>query len=602
MKKSVVLRNVFLVVVATMALSFVLTWVIYTLTSRVLFAGIKAAEMKPKARYLAQIVENEADGQRDSLRALLSYLSQDTSMLGGLFAVLDENGAIVASSQGVAQDSIASLQDSVIARALSGEEASGYDGRTMFMSPQMVCVATPVCRGGRVSGAVLLIVPMYEAMAAISGLNGALAVSFMLIMPIVVILLYVVAGRVTMPLRHMRDVALAMADGDFSARADESQSGEIGQLGESLNRLSTQLSRNISQLTVERNRLTQAVNGLSEGFVSLDASGSITYFNAAMRELFPGNKSTSDRMALVSDEALWQAFDKAVYDSLPSVREIVTPERVIRATINPVTGEDGKNVGAVGLFTDITESERLERTRRDYVANVSHELRTPLTAMRGLIEPLRDGMVASEETRKRYYDILMRETMRLSRLIDDLMELSRLQSGKLSLAVSKVRLGEIIADLADKYTGAAAEKNQTFKLLVSPDDCPVVLTNADRAEQVLVILLDNAMKYTPEGGEVSLDVGVQGDRAVVSVGDTGIGISEADLPHVFDRFYKADKSRTGSSGSGLGLSIAREILTSMGERIYVTSQPGKGSVFSITLTLYQPPVPYHAGSGAGASR
>ena len=588
MKKSVLLRRVFLVVIMTLALAFLLTGAIYMVTSRVMFASIKAREMLPKARALGRLIERRADGAQESIDVLLRLLQKDDSILGGSFVVTDAQGQLIAASEGVTDELIASMEG-IMSRALGGEEISTYTGMPFFSSLQLVCVAAPFGENGAVDGAVLMLVPLYEALAAVSGLNSALMMSLLIIMPFVVILVYLVVGRITKPLRQMRDAALGMASGDFSIEADASQRGEVGQLAASLNYLSSELSHNLSELTIERNRLKQSVNGLREGFVSVNSEGQITYFNPAMRELYPGNDSTNDRMALVPDAELWQAFDRAISDSAPSVRDLVTPERVIRATINPVTGEDGQTVGAVGLFTDITESERLERTRRDYVANVSHELRTPLTAMRGLIEPLRDGMVKSEETRARYYDILMRETLRLSRLIDDLMELSRLQSGKLSLAVSKVRLSAIVEDLADKYTGAAREKNQTFRLLTDPADCPDVLTNADRAEQVMVILLDNAMKYTPEGGVISLAVRTEGDRAVISVSDTGIGISEADLPYVFDRFYKADKSRTGSSGSGLGLSIAREILQSMGERIYVSSKPGQGSVFSFTLTLYEPP-------------
>ncbi|MBQ8955164.1 MAG: HAMP domain-containing protein [Clostridia bacterium] len=588
MKKSVLLRKIFLVVVLSLALALLLTGAIYTVTSRVMFSSIKANEMMPKARSLGRLIERRHDGDAEPVDALLKFLKKDDSVLGGSFIVLDAGGRLLAASEGVTEELADSLSG-IIARALEGEEVSTFIGMPFFSSVQLVCVAAPMRQGDAVDGAVLMIVPLYEAMAAVSGLNGALLLALLIIMPLIVVLVYFVIGRTLKPLRQMRDVAIGMASGDFTIEADASQRGEVGQLAASLNHLSSELSHNLSELTIERNRLKQSVNGLREGFVSLDGLGRITYFNPAMREMYPGNDSTSDRMALVPDEALWQAFDRAISDSLPSVYDLASSDRLIRATINPVTGEDGQTVGAVGLFTDITESERLERTRRDYVANVSHELRTPLTAMRGLIEPLRDGMVKSDETRMRYYDILMRETLRLSRLIDDLMELSRLQSGKLSLEVSKVPLRVIVEDLADKYTGAAEEKNQTFRLLVDPAACPDVLTNADRAEQVLVILLDNAMKYTPEGGAISLNVTTEGDRAVVSVSDTGIGISEADLPYVFDRFYKVDKSRTGSSGSGLGLSIAREILQSMGERIWVTSQLGQGSTFSFTLTLYEAP-------------
>ena len=582
MKKSILLQRVFLVVVVTLALSLLLTGMVYAVTSRVIFANIKASEMLPKVRALARLIEQRGGGGTASSDTVLDFLRGDSAVLGGSFIVVGGDGATVAASDGMTDDVVSRMQP-VIERALAGEEVSTYTKMPFFSSLQLVCVAVPVHGGG----AVLMVVPLYEALGAVYGLSRALVMSLLIILPLVVLLVYRVIGHMLRPLRQMRDAALGMAAGDFTIEADAGQPGEVGQLANSLNYLSSELSRNLSELRVERNRLRQAVNGLREGFVSLDAEGNITYFNPAMRELYPGNGSTRDRMALVPDEALWQTFDRAISDSAPSVRDLMSGSRIIRATINPVTGEGGRTVGAVGLFTDITESERLERTRRDYVANVSHELRTPLTAMRGLIEPLRDGMVKSEETRMRYYDILLRETLRLSRLINDLMELSRLQSGKLSLEVKHVVLRTIIEDMADKYAGTAEDRNQTFRLLVKPEDCPDVLTNADRAEQVMVILLDNAMKYMPEGGTISLDVTTEDDHAVVSVSDTGIGIAEEDLPYVFDRFYKADKSRTGLSGSGLGLSIAREILQSMGERIYVTSRPGEGSTFSFTLTLYE---------------
>ena len=203
--------------------------------------------------------------------------------------------------------------------------------------------------------------------------------------------------------------------------------------------------------------------------------------------------------------------------------------------------------------------------------------------MRAILEPLRDGMVRTEEARQRYYDIMLRETLRLSRLINDLMELSRLQSGKLSVDKEVMPLGELIADLAEKYSATAEDKGQKFNLLFDPMTCPQVVSNPDRVEQVLVILLDNAMKYTPDGGEIFLSGRWNESHVVLSVRDTGIGISESDLPYVFDRFYKADKSRTGSTGSGLGLSIAREMLKWMGEEIFVASEEGRGSEFSFTI-------------------
>ena len=222
--------------------------------------------------------------------------------------------------------------------------------------------------------------------------------------------------------------------------------------------------------------------------------------------------------------------------------------------------------------------------RREYVANVSHELRTPLTAVRGLLEPLADGMVKDEEDRQRYYRIMLHEVLRLSRLITDMMTLSRLQSGTEYMEVVRVDLNTLIRDIASGYSGTAHQKG--IELVVdSPEPVPDAMTDPDRIEQVLIILIDNAMRYTPEGGTITIGMRNAKESIVLTVTDTGCGISEADLPHIFERFYKVDKSR-GEGGTGLGLSIAQFIMEKLGESIRVKSELGKGTSFILTVKRY----------------
>ena len=211
-------------------------------------------------------------------------------------------------------------------------------------------------------------------------------------------------------------------------------------------------------------------------------------------------------------------------------RNLEMPERVLRVVISPLVDEIGTTAGAVGLFSDITQMERLERTRRDYVANVSHEMRTPLTAMRALIEPLKEGMVTTEDARMRYYDIILREIMRLSRLINDLMELSRLQSGSLAIRTERMKLAELVDDVCERYRSIAEDHNITFREETDFSKVPAVVSNPDRVEQLLVILLDNAIKYTPGGGTVSLDATWDDARVTLIVKDTGIGIAKKICP------------------------------------------------------------------------
>ena len=241
-------------------------------------------------------------------------------------------------------------------------------------------------------------------------------------------------------------------------------------------------------------------------------------------------------------------------------------------------------VGVMGIFRDITESEKLEQTRRDYVANISHELRTPLTAMQALIEPLQDQMVKSEADRQRYYSIILDETIRLSRLIDDMLELSRIQAGQLPLERVTFRIDEVVESIENKFGEVAHKAGIELELSPQLNELPALFSNPDRIEQVLVILVDNALKFTPSGGKIHISGKEQAGSVEISVLDTGYGISPEDCEHIFERFYKVDKAR-GRSGTGLGLSIASEIVRLLGGQISVQSELGIGTRFLFTIPL-----------------
>lgn len=267
----------------------------------------------------------------------------------------------------------------------------------------------------------------------------------------------------------------------------------------------------------------------------------------------------------------------------------------IRANENQ-KGEIGELARSINEFA--AASEQLEQVRRDYIANVSHEMRTPISSIRALSETLMDGLVESEEDKLNYYENIRQESMRLGRLVNDMLELSRLQGGVVALEKSYVDAGEILSGVMSLY-GRLCEEAGLSLVLDAPEDLSHVYSNADRIKQVLIILLDNAVKHTPGGGRVAMcarnattgtardaSPGTPGDSAPgwveISVRDTGGGIPPEHIGHVFERFYQSDKSHS-SEGTGLGLSIAREVLKMMGEEIWVESEPGKGSAFTFTL-------------------
>ena len=445
--------------------------------------------------------------------------------------------------------------------------------------------AAPLWGNGMLSGLLVTRTALPGLVSSLTALLISLGAALVLAVPLLLVLVNKLISPTARQVQSLKDVAVRVAGGEFDAKADESAPGEMGELGQALNNLSSQLSRNMYMLILERNRLKHMLDGLSEGIVAIDNEGRITHRNPALEKMFSlaaKAVGADARMRLIPDKTIWEDFDKVISTGTVVTRNIEKGDVTLRLVISPIMDEIGVNAGAIGLFSDITQMERLERTRRDYVANVSHEMRTPLTAMRALVEPLKEGMVTKEEDRMRYYDIILREILRLSRLISDLMELSRLQSGTLSIQTRPMLLEDLVLDICDRYSAIAEDHGLTFGMEADLSSCPPVIGNADRIEQMLVILLDNAIKYTPEGGRISLNASWDERRVVLSVSDTGIGIAPEDLPYVFDRFYKVDKAHSGM-GSGLGLSIARELLKWMNEDIWVSSEKGKGTTFSFTI-------------------
>jgi len=413
-------------------------------------------------------------------------------------------------------------------------------------------------------------------------LASAAIASIFMMLPV-----YFITRQLVKPLQKMNSVARSMGQGDFSVRANSTARGEIGELAQSFNDLADKLSNSISELTIERNRLREIFDVISEGIVSIDLNLKPVYSNPAIYTLFENAKRKNfftERLQLIPFEEVWQDFQKSIDNGVTVERTIDLRDNAYLVTVVPTFDSNRQVTGATGFFRDISESEHLEQTRRDYVANVSHELRTPLTALRGLVEPLADGMVRNEDDRMRYYGIILHETLRLSRLIDDMLELSRLQARTIAFKTFPFDLNVLLNELKAKFTPIMNDATISFKIEFKSGPCHTVMGNPDRVEQILIILMDNAKKYTTAGGTitVSTELNKEKDVVLVSVKDTGQGIHEYDIDHIFDRFYKADRAR-GKKGTGLGLSIAKELLNYMGETITVQSEYGEGTTFTFTL-------------------
>jgi signal transduction histidine kinase len=378
-----------------------------------------------------------------------------------------------------------------------------------------------------------------------------------------------------------------MGKGDFSVRANENYPAEIGQLSTTMNLLSSELDSTINHLKRETNVLQGVLNSMNEGILVIDKHFNPIIINPATGKLFNTDIKSSDKLSIIPKDEIWKDFEKCIETNMSVDNTYNFNEIMIQCIINPVI-VNNEIVGAMGIFSDITKEVRLEQTRREYVANVSHELKTPLTGVMGLIEPLKDGLVTDKDKINRYYELISNEVLRLNRLINDLLVLSRLQSSNEAFSMEKVNLTEIINDIVERYL--YYNKDQIFNIKCNIPKEPVfILGNGDRIDQILTILVDNALKFGKDDVDVTLCIEIsltkENNKYIVSVADNGKGISKDDLPYIFERFFKTDKSRS-KSGSGLGLSIAKETLLRMNEKIWVESDESVGSVFKLTLSNY----------------
>lgn len=389
--------------------------------------------------------------------------------------------------------------------------------------------------------------------------------------------------KVSSPILELQKIAICIAEGNFDIKADESSPGEVGNLAKALNHLSKELSNTIGSLTKERNLLKQIINSISDGLVSVDVNASITAINPAFYSLF----DLKEESFLMLDEKIRSALINGFHASISSGEERTLTfhkdQKEILAQITPrfLGKEDTNSLGAVCILRDITEHTRLEQTRRDYVANVSHELRSPLTAMKGLIIPLMEGMVKDPVKVNHFYDIIYKEINRLNLMVNDLFELSRLQSNQTEILIRKVNAAQILLEQKEKYLSIAREKDIIIDTSIV-SSTPYLYGNIDRLHQILTILIDNALKFTPFNGSICLSLTESDSNLVLSVSNTGSFIAPSELPHLFERFYKVDKART-SEGAGLGLSIAKELISKLQGTIEVESDIQKGTTFSICL-------------------
>ncbi|MGD2017140.1 MAG: ATP-binding protein [Planctomycetota bacterium] len=507
--------------------------------------------------------------------------------------MIARNGEVLADSDAVAAEMEDHLEGRVETRdALAHGE--GYARRRSETTGEetfyvAVCRDHESDRGGLVRIAVLAeSLNQKEAEVARLLLLAALIAS----LPALLIGAFVVR-RITTPLVRMRDVALEMGGGDYAAAQalppEVFRGEEMIDLANSLQQLGRYISQQVADLTAGQERVRAMVAGMVEGVIAVDDQERMVFSNHAARRLLGLDDQDPDPTSWQDGHlaGLVQLVNQVRDSGLPAGRELELSESDETAIVHAKADSfhDGDSVGVVVVLNDVSEIRRLERVRRDFVANVSHELKTPLTSIRGYVEALLDGAIEDEARSVRFLEIIEKNVLRLNHLVMDLLSLARIEENLDGPVLQPMELVGFVEEGIRQRESAAMGREQQLSMKCV-EGTLLVLADREAARQIFDNLLDNALKYTPTGGEIVVSLRRSGGKAVLAVSDNGIGIPAADQARIFERFYRVDKARSLEvGGTGLGLSIVKHLVQCLDGTIELDSTPGVGSTFRVFLNL-----------------
>ncbi|MEK4228917.1 ATP-binding protein [Solibacillus sp. FSL H8-0538] len=397
---------------------------------------------------------------------------------------------------------------------------------------------------------------------------------------------FFLSSRITYPLRKMREHAFELAKGRFDSKLPTKQNDEIGQLAVAFNQMGRQLKHHLEVINQEKEQLSSILTSMTDAVITFNRDRTILVSNPpADRLLQKWFISKGSQSAKPIPPELYHMLDH-VLDFEDKLEEELSMEgSYYGITFSPLYSGEAIR-GAVAVIRDKTEQNRLEKLRSDFIANVSHELRTPIAMLQGYSEAILDDVVTSDEERNEMIRIIYDESQRMGRLVTDLLDLARMESGHMTLYKENVPMVSVVERMTHKFGQVAKEKQVNLRFETEFTPTAMIHIDEDRIEQVLTNLIDNALRHTPEEGSVTVSLLKEQTYAKIQVRDTGVGIPQDDLPYVFERFYKADKARTRSKGgTGLGLAIARNIVEAHKGTIAVNSVEKEGTTFTFYLPI-----------------
>lgn len=530
--------------------------------------------------------------ERYTMETMDALADKISHSLGLRVTVINKDGIVLGDSS-LNMEELKSLDNHLyrteVQQALSGQMGESQRFSTTVRQKMLYIAFLVVPQTKPLNQYVLrLSIPLAEIDLVTGKLKQVLLISFGIAFLLSSIFSFFISRLISVPVKNLSRVAQAIAGGHFVQKANTGSRDEIGDLADSINYMSDQIKIRMEEVLSNKSKLEAVLLSMFEGVMVVDVEGRIILMNVSLKKILEVKEDPVGRrpLELIRNIDVQGLVDKALKTPRGvESRELhihLAEEKIILVHATAVI-RSGEIDGAILVFHDITELRRLEKIRQDFVANVSHELRTPVATIKGYAETLLDGALDDKENARDFLQIIHSDADRLSKLINDLLDLARIESGKLNLMLKPWPIIPIMERAVSLLRQQAVDKSVTI-LTDFPDKLPSVLVDENAIAQVLLNLIENAIKYTNDGGKIIVSAKDAGDHVLVSIKDNGIGIPQEDIPRIFERFYRVDKARSRQLGStGLGLSIVKHILLAHNGDIHVESVVAKGSVFTFSI-------------------
>ena len=576
-------RKLFLTYVLVVFICLGLVGIITSVSLKRFYQHRIANELETSAILVKNIL-NESLETQDIQNLVLELSSQ----IGARITVVDSEGNVLSDSD----ENPAKMENHKNRPEIKAALANQTGQNIRFSNTikiDMMYVAIPIKKKDELLGVVRLALPLTEIKEKLSNIYKIIIYS-LLIGGLISLALGALVGRsFSAPLSEMKSLAQKIVHGDFSHRIRIRSKDEIGQLAESLMEMSEQLEKKIKAITEDKNKMEAILSSMREGVIVFDKNENILLFNSSlyqMLELRSEKYIGKPFWEIISNNEINSILKQTLKkkDSISGQVSLLYPEaRIIQIQTSPINDNQGRLLGIVGVFHDISNLKKLEKARSEFIANISHELKTPITSIIGFVETLRNGAVDDLKKRDEFLNIIYSHSQRLNNLLNDILSLSRIEFREIKMNFQPVSVKEILDNAQALYKNKIESKKQSLQVHI-PSKLPLVFSDPEMIAQAFSNLIDNAIKFTPERGKIMVKAQETDDFIRTDVTDTGIGMAEKHLSRIFERFYRVDKARSREmGGTGLGLAIVKHIVQANKGRITVDSQPGKGSTFSVFL-------------------